>query len=139
MVANVLTPLCGATHRLEVGSGSGPVHTWNNNKNTTMQFFSGALSFPRRAGQPKLRCLAEDWTVCGPCDPVRRVCTRRGLGRAQTAIKRHTRLSRDRFERVENPCKVGSLLCLEGPAFAHQGGEGRRVVRRVGGQFGPWE
>ena len=51
--ANVLT-LCGATHRLEVGSGSGPVHTWNNNKNTTMQFFSGALSFPRRSAQAAL-------------------------------------------------------------------------------------
>lgn len=101
---------------------------------------SSAERSPSPAGQPKPRSQrTEDWTVCGPCDPVRRVCTRRGLGRAQTAIKRHARLSRDRFESVENPCKVGSLLRLEGPAFAHQGSEGRRVVRRVGGQFGPWE
>ena len=87
---------------------------------------------PSCAASQRTGLCADRATPCG-------VCTRRRLGRAQTAIKRHARLSRDRFESVENPCKVGSLLRLESPAFTHQGGEGRRVVRRVGGQFGPWE
>ena len=87
---------------------------------------------PSCAASQRTGLCADRATPCG-------VCTRRRLGRAQTAIKRHARLSRDRFESVENPCKVGSLLRLESPAFTHQGGEGRRVVRRVGGQLGPWE